>query len=112
MSNFDLSTCPGCQLKLPNQHLLAMDRFHASSECWALYGELSMNNLERNDLNFTHQTCVDAYGAQHAGGHSKPITTVFSLVGLCLAIEHGFTGKKVQQAHMAFIEMAEDVDSF
>jgi hypothetical protein len=43
---------------------------------------------------------VDTYGAQHAGAAPRKITTAFSLIGLCLALEKGFTGVQVQQAHM------------
>jgi hypothetical protein len=56
--------------------------------------------MTRGILTFNQQYCVDAYGTQHTGGRAKAITTVFALVGLYLAIEHNFTGKQVQYAHM------------
>jgi hypothetical protein len=92
--------CPGCRLKLPNQNLVLNDRYNASGECWQLYGELTAYNLSKNDLTFTHQLAVDAYGAQHSGGVTRNITIAFALIGLYLAIERGFTGRQVQRAHM------------
>ena len=38
--------------------------------------------------------------AQNADETTKPIEIVFSLIGLYLHIEKGFTGKQVQRAHM------------
>lgn len=55
---------------------------------------------------FHHQLCVDAYGAQHSGGSVRPITAVFALVGLYLAVERGFTGRQVQIAHMKLVKKA------
>ena len=52
------------------------------------------------DAFFIHQVAVDAYAAQHAGPASKPITVAFALIGLCLLLERGHTGKAVQRAHM------------
>jgi hypothetical protein len=46
-----------------------------------------------------HQLTVDAYGAQHAGGHGSGIRVAYSLVGLHLAIERGFTGLQVRDLH-------------
>lgn len=92
--------CPGCGVELPDRQLPMSDRYPASGECWELYGELTASNMERIDPFFYHQLCVDAYGAQHAGQPAKPITAVFALVGLYLAVERGFTGRQVQKAHM------------
>lgn len=63
--------CPRCRLRLPNKDRGMSDRFNASGECWELYGELSAYNLTRSDINFTHQTCVDAYFAQHSCKFAK-----------------------------------------
>jgi hypothetical protein len=101
------SKCPGCGAELPDRHLPMSDRYLASGECWELYGELAANNMAEMDPFFHHQLCVDAYGAQHSGGPVKPITTVFSLVGLYLAVERGFTGRQVQNAHMKLAKKAE-----
>lgn len=64
------------------------------------FHELSFYTLAHGDPAFIHQLAVDAFAAQHATATSKPISVVFSLIGLYLHLEHGFTGKQVQQAHM------------
>lgn len=96
--------CSGCALVLPDQHRPHPARFNASGECEQLYHELSFYTLAHPSTDFIHQTAVDAYAAQHVGAATKPITTVFSLVGLCLALEHGYTGRQVQRAHMALAQ--------
>lgn len=101
----DTSTCPGCGLELPTRDGPPSDRYDASEECWRLYGELTAETMSRNDADFVHQHCVDAYGAQHSGGGTEPITTVFALVGLYLAVEHGYSGTEVQRAHVALGEL-------
>jgi hypothetical protein len=65
-----------------------------------VYHELSAYLLMNPDLTFRAQHAVDAYGAQHSGGVTKRITTAFSLIGLYLALECGYTGRQVQLAHM------------
>lgn len=95
-----LVRCPGCGVELPDRRLAACDTFRASGECWELYGELSAYTLSLMDRDFIHQLCTDSYAAQHSGESVKPITTVFALVGLHLAVERGFTGRQVQRAHM------------
>jgi hypothetical protein len=64
------------------------------------YIELSYYTLAHPDPAFIHQHIVDAYAAQNADKDTKPINITFALVGLYLAIEKGFSGKQVQQAHM------------
>jgi hypothetical protein len=66
----------------------------------AVYEALSYYTLAHGDPAFIHQHVVDAFAAQHATEHSKPITVAFALVGLYLYIEKGFSGREVQQAHM------------
>ncbi len=63
------------------------------------YNEIAFDTLPRTDPFFLHQIVVDAYGAQHATMDSKPIGPAFALMGLCLFLEHGYTGKQVQDAH-------------
>ncbi|MGA7245190.1 MAG: DUF5946 family protein [Terracidiphilus sp.] len=65
-----------------------------------LYNELAFYTLAHPDPAFIHQLVVDAYCAQNADETTKPIEIVFSLIGLYLHIEKGFTGKQVQRAHM------------
>jgi hypothetical protein len=68
--------------------------------CLGLYHELAAKTLSDRDPTFPHQLAVDAYAAQHAGAATKPITTAFALIGLCLVCERGFTGRQAQRAHM------------
>ncbi len=56
--------------------------------------------VAKQDREFIHQYAVDTYAAQHAGGTTRNITVFFGLIGLYLAIERGFSGIQVQQAHM------------
>jgi hypothetical protein len=65
-----------------------------------LFHELTFYTLDLGDSAFIHQHVVDAYAAQHAEASTKPITITFGLIGLYLYLEHGFTGRQVQQAHM------------
>jgi hypothetical protein len=94
------TTCPGCGLDRPAQDTPPTDRYNASAECWHLFTELTGETMARTDPEFAHQHCVDAYGAQHAGGPTKPITTAFALIGLHLAIDEDYTGREIQQVHM------------
>lgn len=64
------------------------------------FHQLSFYTLAHGDPAFIHQLAVDAFAAQNASESSKPIYVVFSLLGLYLHLEHGFTGKQVQRAHM------------
>ncbi len=57
---------------------------------------------------FIHQHVVDAYGAQEALPEDKPIRLAFSLIGLYLHIERGFTGREVQLAHMKLARKKQD----
>ena len=92
--------CPGCRLRLPDQHLDPPDRFNASGECWRAYSDLQCFTVSKRDPEFTHQHAVDAYAAQHAGGPARNIAVAFGLIGLYLALEQGYTGRQVQLAHM------------
>ena len=51
------------------------------------YDRLCAYTLNRGDAAFIHQHVVDAFAAQHAGGHTKAITITFALVGLYLHVE-------------------------
>jgi len=64
------------------------------------YDELCAYTAMRGDATFIHQQVVDAFAAQTADEHTKPITLAFALVGLCLHVERDFTGREVQRAHM------------
>lgn len=92
--------CPGCGLMLPNQSFSEPTRYRASGECMELYHQLSVYTQAQGSESFIHQMALDAYGAQHSGGGTRPVTTVFSLIGLYLVAELGYSGRQVQQAHM------------
>ncbi len=64
------------------------------------YHELSYYTLAHGDPAFIHQHIVDAFQAQHAAEDTKPITIVFSLIGLYLYLEKGYSGREIQQIHM------------
>jgi hypothetical protein len=64
------------------------------------YNELSGYTLTHGDPSFIHQHVVDAFAAQRANEHSKPIGITFALVGLYLHVEKQFSGRQVQRVHM------------
>ena len=64
------------------------------------YHELMAWSLTLRDTEFIHQHVVDAWAAQHANAKSTPISVAFSLIGLYLYLERGFSGRQVQRAHM------------
>jgi len=98
--NKTMIECPGCHLKLPDCHLDLPDRTNASGECLQAYSDLMSYTVAKQDPEFIHQHVVDTYAAQHAGGSTRNITVAFGLIGLYLALEKGYNGKQVQQAHM------------
>jgi hypothetical protein len=96
--------CPGCGRKFPNQSLEASDQYNASGECEKLYHELSAYLMMNPDITFRTQHAVDAYGAQHSGRLVKNIRTAFSLIGLYLALECDYSGRRVQKAHLELVQ--------
>jgi len=92
--------CPGCGLMLPSKNSAQHSRYHASGECHELFNQFMACTRTLYDKDFIHQIAVDTYGAQHAGGATKSITSAFGLIGLCLALEHNYTGREVQKVHM------------
>jgi hypothetical protein len=103
-----VTVCPGCGLCLPNRHQDSPDRCNASSGCLQVYSDLMCYTVTKLDTEFIHQHAVDAYAAQHAGGTTRNITVAFGLIGLYLALEKGYTGKQVQQAHMQIARVRKD----
>jgi len=65
------------------------------------YDDLCGYTLSRGDSSFIHQHVVDAFALQRADERSKPIGVAFALVGLYLHVERQWSGRRVQQAHMA-----------
>ncbi len=63
------------------------------------YNELSFYTLAHQDKSFIHQHIVDAQTAQTTDANTKPISIIFSLVGLYLFIEKNYSGRQVQQIH-------------
>ncbi len=94
--------CPGCGLAHPSGKSYPQQdgRFNSSPECWELFGELSAYTLSHGDPKFIHQHAVDAWQLQHAVPSKSNIGIAFSLIGLYLALERGYTGREVQLAHM------------
>jgi len=76
------------------------------------YQELCFYTLAHDDPAFVHQHVVDAYAAQSADVHAKPIKLAFALIGLYLHLERGFTGKEVQHAHMRLAAQRKDWPTF
>lgn len=106
------SVCPGCRLQLESPDSGTDGRFNASCVCRTLYDELSAFTLSLADTEFTHQLIVDAYCAQHVGPNVKPISIAFSLIGLYLVFERGYTGRQVQLAHIALAKKSKDWPRF
>ena len=100
MDRHEVVVCPGCGLELPGRHLEPPDTFNASGECLRMYYNLTCWTLVQGDQKFIHQHAVDAYAAQHSGEKMRPITTWFALIGLFLALERGYSGRRVQLAHV------------
>jgi hypothetical protein len=63
------------------------------------FHELCGYTLTLQDQEFIHQHVVDAFAAQTAEEHTKPIKLTFALVGLHLHLDRQFTGKQVQRTH-------------
>lgn len=63
------------------------------------YDELRAYTLGLQDPEFIHQHVLDAYAVQDATEWSKPIAVAFGLAGLLLYVEHGASGRDVQQVH-------------
>ncbi len=93
--------CPGCGARFRPEGLPPAERANAVGECLAAFHQLTLSTLTLGDDEFVHQYAVDAWAAQHAGGPARPVSTFFALAGLYFALEHGFTGRQVQQAHVS-----------
>lgn len=78
----------------------------------AQYNELAYYTLAHPHPAFIHQHLVDAFGAQNATEEGKPIGLMFALAGLYLAVEKGYTGKEVQNAHIAMAKKRKEWPTF
>jgi hypothetical protein len=70
-----------------------------------LFDDLSLYTLSHGEPRFLHQHAVDAYAVQSADSETKTIAIFFGLMGLYLFLEHGFTGRQVQLAHMRLAKL-------
>lgn len=71
------------------------------------HDDVTAYTLSLGDDAFVHQHVVDAWTAQHAESTTPPTRLFFALVGLYLHVEHGVTGRAVQQAHAALARRPE-----
>lgn len=63
------------------------------------YDLLCAYTVTHADPDFVHQHVFDTFAAQTATASTKPIALAMSLVGLYLAAEKGYSGRKVQHVH-------------
>lgn len=93
-------TCPGCGL-VSDEAGVEPDRpVWASAACWGLHAELAgFELLHMAQLGRFHQLTVDAYGGQHPDPEGTGLRLAYSLMGLCLALERGWTGVQVRDLH-------------
>jgi hypothetical protein len=93
------TACPGCGIVLPDGTPAEPARLHASPSCEAVLNEILGYEFQHPVMLRYHQLTVDAYGAQHAGGSAPRIRVAYSLAGLWLALEHGFSAEDVRAVH-------------
>jgi hypothetical protein len=74
--------------------------------------ELQLYTYSLGDADFVHQHVVDAWTLQHADSRTKPIALAFSLLGLHLHLERGFSGRQVQRVHMDLSRRREALPAF
>jgi hypothetical protein len=74
--------------------------------------ELTYYTLAHGDPRFIHQHAVDAYGAQHLRVGKSTIGGAFTLAGLYLAVEKGFTGRRVQLMHIEMSKRSKEWPRF
>jgi hypothetical protein len=102
MSSTSMVACPGCGVVLPGDPDVPTPRPGASPACWSLYGEIAgYEALHVAQLGRYHQLMVDAYAAQHPTAGGSGIGLAFALVGLHLALDEGWRGDQVRDAHQA-----------
>jgi hypothetical protein len=95
-----MGRCPGCGVELPGTAEPWDPRSLASEACHGLYGEVAgFESQHVAELGRWHQRLVDTYAAQHAGSRTPLIGTAFALIGLHLALEEGWDGLAVRDAH-------------
>lgn len=93
------TACPGCGIVLPDPAQEEPARLHASPACESVLHEVLGFEFQHPVMLRYHQLTVDTFGAQHAGGGAPPIRVAYSLAGLWLALEHGFTAEDIRAVH-------------
>ncbi|TME13208.1 MAG: serine/threonine protein kinase [Chloroflexi bacterium] len=78
-----------------------------------MYGEVAGYELQHVALlGRWHQLLVDTYAAQHVGERTPRIGPAFALIGLQLALERGWDGPVVRDAHQALARAHRDWPPF
>ncbi|MGE0134104.1 MAG: DUF5946 family protein [Dehalococcoidia bacterium] len=99
-----MTPCRGCGIE-PGVEAGAREATSwASAECLTLYDRVLAYTLSLQDSFFLHQIAVDAHMASHLTEEMRPLAGAFSLLGLCLFAERGYSGKRVQLAHVQLAE--------
>ena len=93
--------CPGCGVVLPvSEWSPGPSGYNASPECAEVAGALLGYEMDHQPaLGHLHQLRIDAYGAQHVGPLTRPISTIFALNGLYMYFERGSGNLDVRTAH-------------
>lgn len=83
-----MRVCPGCGLAMPAGDRVYDGGYHASPECWSVFGEVLATEFQNAVLfGQIHQLTVDTYAVQHAGGEHRDKSVCVHLVGLHLVFE-------------------------
>jgi hypothetical protein len=108
-----MSWCPGCGVELPGSAQPWDPRSLASEACHQLYGEVAgYESQHLLELGRWHQLLVDTYAAQHATERSPRIGVGFALIGLHLALDLGWSGLDVRDAHQRLANAYRDWPPF
>lgn len=88
--------CRDCGALVPDIPELRADHLYggAAPGCWAAYTELIGRQMADPGLFEARMIAADAYMAQHPGdpGRQASQSVWVHLIGLCLALEHGYDG--------------------
>jgi len=88
--------CEGCGAIVPEVPELRTGHTYvgAAPGCWVAYTELMGRQLADPGLVEARMLAVDVYMAQHPGvpGRQASQSVWVHLIGLCLALEHGYNG--------------------
>ena len=105
-----MTTCPGCGVVLPASDWPVDARANVSSACIELRTHVMEYEAKHlAELGRRHQLTIDTYGAQHGGPTVPAIAVPFGLIGLHLALDEGWTGTEVRQAHQFLARSARAV---